>query len=499
MPRSTACALLVLSLTAFAATSRAQTAPVIAPDRPLTLEDAIALAVRKNFNLQLQSNNLEQQKDELQIARAIFDPTITAGFTRSGSESANTSTRLEGTKNDSTSFRAGIEQRLPWTNGVLSLNSSPALTREATNNQFSTLNPAYNAGVIAALNQPLLRNAGKRAAQYNLERIRVGLGLAFITYKNQVLNLIRDTENAYYNLVNARETLRIRNLTLETQTRFFEENGTRRSTGVATDLDVLNAEVGVANARRGVIQAEQGVRNAEEDLLNLINVPEFDTRPGPVKFEDFTDARPTVAASYKLARDYYPSTLTAAEQLKQIQLDLEQARRNLKPTLNLNASYGFRARSTDEGYWDVLQNIPNDHGTNWQLGLSYSMPWGRRSDKANYRQALLEVNSQKLRIEQAEQQLSVLVRQAVRAVEFNLAAVEIAAKATELSVRQYEQQKARFDAGLATAFLVLQAQDALENARFQELGAKIALRRAAVELRRLEGTSIERYRIQLPQ
>ena len=42
---------------------------------------------------------------------------------------------------------------------------------------------------------------------------------------------------------------------------------------------------------------------------------------------------------------------------------------------------------------------------------------------------------------------------------------DIAAKATELSAKQYELQDARFKAGLSTSRLVLQAQDDLEAAR----------------------------------
>jgi hypothetical protein len=64
--------------------------------------------------------------------------------------------------------------------------------------------------------------------------------------------------------------------------------------------------------------------------------------------------------------------------------------------------------------------------------------------------------------------------------------VEIAAKATGLSEKQYQAQKARFDAGLSTSRLVLQAQDDLETARFNELAAKVALRNALAQLHRLE-------------
>jgi outer membrane protein len=127
------------------------------------------------------------------------------------------------------------------------------------------------------------------------------------------------------------------------------------------------------------------------------------------------------------------------------------------------------------------------------------MPWGQQADKANYRSALNSVKSQKIRLDQLEQNLVISVRTAVRAVETNLVAVELSAKATELSSRQYDLQKARFDAGLATARLVLQAQEDLETARFNELAAKAALRQAIGEINRLEGSSIQRYNVQLPR
>ena len=125
--------------------------------------------------------------------------------------------------------------------------------------------------------------------------------------------------------------------------------------------------------------------------------------------------------------------------------------------------------------------------------------WGRNADKARFRQATNNISSQKIRIEQLEQQLMMNVRQAVRAVETNLAAVEIAAKATELASRQFDQQKARYDAGLSTSRIVVQFQEDLETARFNELSAKVALRRAVAELRRLEGSSLNRYKVDLPK
>jgi outer membrane protein len=515
MSRSLVCALLAVA--ASFAPAFGQTPPAAAAqppaaavpganEKPFTLEDAVALALRKNFDLQLQSFNVETARDAIAIQEAAFDPTITAQGRRSVNQQASATSRLDditGTvreppRSDTTTVSVGATlPRIPMTNGSFGVSTN--VSRSATNTPNALVNPNFGHGVSANLNQPLLAGAGRHAATALLQRAKLGLTIATINYKSRVLAVIADTENAYYNLVAARETLRIRQLTFQYNQKLFEENQARRSTGVATDLDVLSAEVGVATSRRGIIQAEQSVRDAEDRLLNLVNVPNFDVRVGPVAFDDYRGGAPSFAGSYKLAREYYPETLSVEESIKQLQIDLETARRNQLPDLDLLATLGYTARATSAGYQQAIANLPNDHGNNWSIALNYSMPWGKHADKARYRTALTNLSSRKLQLEQLEQSLLVSVRSAVRAVEASLASVEIAAKATELAARQYDQQKARFDAGLSTSRQVLLTQDDLENARFAELNSRLALRRAAAELNRLEGSSLERFRVQLPQ
>jgi len=462
---------------------------VLAPDREFTLEEAVALALQRNFNLRIQAVSRDNAKANVEIQDAAFDPTLTASVTRSLNQSASTTNRLDGTV-----MRAGVNlPRIQATNATLGLSTN--LSRGATNSVNSLFNPAYNNGVSATLNQPLGRDFGRKAALAALDSAKLGFSIANINYKGTVLNTVSTTENLYYNLVAAREALRIAQLSLESSQRLFDENKARRSTGVMTDLDVLSAEVGVARARNTVVQRDQAVRDAEERLLNQINAAGLDARIGPVAFAPYTEAAPNFAASYKLARDFYPETLSQEQTIKQLEISLDTARRNLKPNIDLVASLGYSARTTNANYQQAIANLPNDHGNNWSLGLNYSVPWGQHADKARERQAANGVSSARLRLEQLEAQLMLDVRLAVRAVETNLVSVDIAAKATELASRQYDQQKARFDAGLSTSRIVLQFQDDLENARIAELQAKLALRRAVAELRRLEGSSLQRFRL----
>lgn len=488
----------LLTSLGFAAIVSAQ-AQVAAPAAPLTLEECIGRALKKNFDLQIQGFSTEVAKESLNIAKAGFDPVLNASINRSLSQAASTTSTLDGTtltgpRADNTSGSVGVTQLLPQTNGTIGLSTS--VNRAATNSRFSTLNPAYGNGITATISQPLLKNAGSNVARANVERNKLGLSIAQLNYEASVLTVVLNTETAYNNLVSARETLHIRQLSLALAQRLYDENQARRSTGVMTDLDVLTAEVGVNNARLAVVQAGQNVRAAEDNLLTLINAGDYEQRPGTVSFTEFKGDAPNFAASYKLARENSPEYLAATKSISQSEIDLETAKSVKLPSLNLNGSLGYNA--TDRSYGDAISNLPSDHGNNWGLGVTYSMPWGMKADNARYRSTMATLSSLKTRLSQIDQNLLVQVRTAVRSVETNLVSVEIAAKATKLSEKQYEAQKARFDAGLSTSRLVLQAQDDLETARFNELSSKVSLRNALAQLHRLETSSLQFFKIELP-
>src|SRR5471030_514786 len=110
MPRHLARALLLaLSLTAFA-TARAQSAAP-AP-APLTLEDCIARAMKRNFDLQIQNFSTDIAKENLNIAKAGFDPVISASLGRNLTQASSTTSTLDGTtavgpRTDNTSGSVG--------------------------------------------------------------------------------------------------------------------------------------------------------------------------------------------------------------------------------------------------------------------------------------------------------------------------------------------------------------------------------------------------------
>ena len=463
-----------------------------APGPELSLETCIARALQKNFDLEIERYNPQIAKDAIDVAGAGYEPLLTASGTHGKNDFAATS--LTPSSSTTTSdLRVGVSQRL-YTGTTLSASSK--LDRSATDPAITALNPAYNADLTLSARQSLLRGFGTAANRAGIHRAEIGLQRANLDFKTQVLVVIQNTEIAYYNLAFAREQLTVFNTSFALANRLYDEAKTRRDTGVATDLDVLQGQVGVANARRNVVLAEQAAKDRQDALLALIGQFELDSTVGSVRFPEVSAATPVYASSLQMARESQPDFLSSQAAIEQFKLDLVVARNAAKPDLSVGAAVGLNGNrgSISNAYSDAF----NRQSNSWQVDFAFNYPWGQVSDRARYRQSLATLNREQVRLRQIEQSIEVQVRSAVRSVETNLESVKIAGQSSELSQKQYELEKARFDAGLSTSYRVLQAQTDLDTARVNELQAKVALNTAISALHRLEGSSLQRYSVNLP-
>ena len=455
----------------------------------LTLEACIARALQKNFDLEIGRFNPQIAKDSIDLASGSYDPLVTV----SGSHGRSTLGATPSSSATSSDLRVGVSQQLY---SGTTLSASSKLDRSATSPSFAALNPAYNADLTLSVRQNLLSGSSSEVNKASLHRAEIGLARANLNFKADALSVIQSTENAYYNLAFAREQLTVRVSSLALATRLYDEAKVRRDTGVATDLDVLSAEVGVANARRNVILAEQAAKDRQDALLALIGQFELDGAVGSVLFTNIGEATPILASSFQMAKQSQPDYLSSQAAIEQLKLDLVVAKDSTKPDLSVGAALGLSGRngSGTDAFGDAL----DQQNHSWQVDFSFSYPWGQKSDKARYRQSLATLSREEIRLRQIEQNIEVQVRSAVRSVETNVESVKIATLSSGLSLKQYELEKARFDAGLSTSYRVLQAQSDLDTARVNELQAKVTLRTAIAALHRIEGSSLQRYGIALP-
>lgn len=467
----------------------------------LSLDECVARALDKNFDLRIQRFGTASAKESLTIAKAAFDPALELTTRRFHSRSPNTTSFLDSEGNIITSAQAssdgdatslGVNQLLPTGTRIA---VGRTLDRSKSTPSRSSPNPAYDSDVTLSVRQPILQGAGTRLTRAAVERAKLGVTLANLDLRGSVLTIIRNVETAYYNLAFSREQLNVRRFSLEVAEKLLEENRSRRATGVATDLDVLQAEVGVANARRNVLLADEEVHNREDALLSEIEPFGFNQPLGDILLGE--DPTPAIDAeqSYRIARDNTPEYESSRTLIQQLKIDSNVAKQNRLPILDVGGNVGYSAH--EDSYRSAASRAWDGKGYNWQVDATLSFPWGLRAERARYRQSINNLNREEVRLQQIEQNILLEVRSAVRSVQTSQESLRISALATELSRRQYDLEKARYDAGLSTFRRVQEAQADFDNARVSELQARVTLRGALADLSRIEGSSLQRYKIQL--
>jgi len=481
------------SIPSFPDPSMVSQAPDLDLSGPVSLPELIGTALGRNFNVRIQKFSIFEAVDSVVEQQAVFEPVIGFNANKQVSETASSQDIITAVPYSSIETATFNVNDTLITGGTVSANAG--IIKTYYQPPYTNPNPYYSSTAGIAVTQPLLQGAGWDYNRALIDSARLGVKISNLNFKSTVLTMILNTETTFFNLLYQREQYKVQNDQLRQAEQLLDENTVRRQTGVLTDLDVMNARAGVASAQNQLLLDQQQVYNSEDSLLQLLGDRQFRTRVGPVAFPDVGEPDVSFARSYKLAREQGPNLAIAQATIDQFKLAALRAKRNTLPELNVNGGIGYNsfastAASSITGPWN---------GYNWTAGVTVSVPWGMRANRALYNSAVAQVRSQELAYDQADQTLVVSVRSAVRAVETSVQSARLSAENSRFAAKAYELTKAQFDAGLATSYLVLQAQNTLETARVSELQAKVGLLLAVANLHFLEGSTLDLYHIKLPE
>jgi HAE1 family hydrophobic/amphiphilic exporter-1 len=201
----------------------------------------------------------------------------------------------------------------------------------------------------------------------------------------------RDVTAAFYNILLARELLRLSGENLKQKQRHSEEAHKRFESGVATDYDVLAADVSLENARPGVIRSENQLRLARERLRFLLASDEeldaigtLEAKPAP---------QPSFDEVVKSALAKRPELLDLGYRLGVYGELVTIAAADNKPRLDLKGGAGLHQLE--------INNARNE-GAAWNIGVQFTFPFfdglrtSGRIDQARSDLATKEIEKQQL-------------------------------------------------------------------------------------------------------
>jgi outer membrane protein len=488
--------------------------------RPVSLEEAIKRAIQKNLGLQIARIDLGIARTRLFGAYGYYDPRFDLSATYSLASSEETVSFQAGTlvtpgERTAHTLNGGFTGVLPWgmrydIGADLSYLTRMGTTRFRTNivvapgvtNEIDEIRgfdvDSYNVDAGFSVTQPLLRNfwidQGRMTIQFN----RAALRISELAMLNQINTIVRDVMLNYYELVYARDNVRVKQVALETAERFASEQKKRVEVGTLAPLDEKEAESAAATARAELLLARRLLAGQENLLINIItdNYEEWQNL-SVVPTENLV----AVPQSYNLPASWVealirrPDFNQKREEAEQQGIEVKFRQNQLFPQLDLVGSYG--RLGIDRRLGGALHDIREDNLPRYSFGLLFSVPLENKAARGAYREAKLERDRIQMELKQLHQAVLIQVEDAVARAQSDFERVAATREAAETARLAYEAEVKRLENGKSTSFQVLQFQERLDTARSQEIRALADYNRALAELYFSEGTILDRARIRV--
>jgi outer membrane protein TolC len=144
------------------------------------------------------------------------------------------------------------------------------------------------------------------------------------------------------------------------------------------------------------------------------------------------------------------------------------------------------------GYGDAWRTLTGRNFPTWNMALNFSYPLGASAAEAQVARAKVQLNQSAAQLRALELQVATDVTNAALQVQSGVTRYQAATVARELAQQRLDAEQSRFEVGLSTNFLVVQAQRDLATAQNTELRALLDYRRAMVDYERLQETPAQR-------
>jgi outer membrane protein len=351
--------------------------------------------------------------------------------------------------------------------GIVPSISGPVLTADNTRSAWSS------AGGMLLSWQPF--DFGRRNAEVNVAR--QGAAVATAGMHRTRLDVAVVTANAYFDLVTAEQLFVTAQANVKRLQVFDNTVHVLVDNQLRPGADAALADASLAVAKNQLIQANTSVEVRRAALADLVGIP---TRNLEVEGAQLLTAEP-VENSAPASLASHPLLEQESAVVNQSQAQLSVLTHSYVPQFNTLASLSGRGAGTAlDGSFPGGTNGLAPNTLNWAAGIQATFPAfdyfslraqkkvqeaNIRAEQARYQQTLDDLSAQ---VQQAQAQLA-----GAQQIALNTPVELAAAQASE------QQQRARFQAGLATVVDVAVAESLLTQAEVDDAVARLNIWRAS--------------------
>ena len=467
----------------------------------LTLQDAIALAMRNNRRLVQGRLSRTVERFALRVARDKFWPNLRIGAVK----------RFE---TEEGGWAQGDASATFESNWLL-----PTGGRLAVVNTASGGAAGYDGAVTLRFAQPLLKGGGIAVNAAWLRIARATERVGALRFERAIGDVARAVVLAYRSLLQARRRVEIGSRSLQRARELLATNQALIRAGRMAELEVVQAQADVAEREltlAGAVNAEDAARLALIDVLDI----DSDARIRPTEALAVRDARSVggdrlgancaggagVAHSETCAgvvRELVALAAANRPEYLQAELRVESAEAGLLIAKNnrlwdLSATFAMdvygNANSLRRAIAEPVGDVPDN---DLRFALSLSVPIGQLSLRQRHLAAQAILEQARADLAELRQAIDIDVRNAVRDVDTRLRQVALAEQARELAKRKLDAERQKLNLGLTSNFRLIRFEDDLVRAQNNALDAVIAYLNALSSLDRDLGTTLQTWGLEV--
>lgn len=236
----------------------------------LTLEEALHRALKNSYAIEVQSFNPAVETTRVVQAQSAFDALFFTNITKNKVDRP-TGSQLTSSDLDFFNSRFGVRKRLPTGSQV---SASYGLRRTKTSLSFQQINPEYFSDFTLQLRQPLLRGFGIDYNQSLIVIARNDRGISEFAFRRQIRDTLREVEELYWRLVQARRDVVITARLLVGFEGIYEVLEARREFD-ALPVQIAATKANLEQTRADFVQRRSAVFDAEDRLIAAMNDPEL--------------------------------------------------------------------------------------------------------------------------------------------------------------------------------------------------------------------------------
>jgi len=494
--------------------------------KPLSLKEAIVLALENNKDIEVSRQNVRIAEFDLQAADGFYEPRFTGQtfYERATVPNVSIFSTNATTTNSSIVGNAGFQGYIRKFGTIF--NATLNNQRLTTDNPISILSPQNNTSINFTVTQPLFRGRRFDQPRRTIEIAKRNLSLTDTQFRQRSIDIITNVQRAYWDLTFALRNLQVQRDGVRDAKEQLRHNRRLVEEGQLAPIDIIAAETQIANIEQGVYEALETVGRAENSLKNLIAAGKNDMLWSesivPTDSVDLDAPNTTLPEALGLALENRPEIEVNDVQRDINEIDRRFYRDQAKPQIDLVASYttsgvgGTQNQNFSSPFPSPCQTAPNSPACGQQLallngltgssisdifanryptlrvGVQFNLPlFGNQATKAQLGKSLVQSEQIKTQRGQIEQTIQVDVRNSLQTVRTSEARLRSAAISRENSLKQYESEQRKLDAGQSDVYKVLERQTSLINARSSELRAQTELNKAIADLQRATGNSLK--------